>query len=614
MWSGLVSYAAFTVFAFLGPGISLQRLFGLPVDRALIVPLGGGATAGLYWLSLASGRPGLFPFLLLALHLPLLRRGRGDGTRAEPAPAGPAWAAIALVLAVLALTAYPLHRLDSHGSFLLDPEHALAADTAFHVGVTRELVLGYPPQVPGIAGFPLHYHLGTDLVRAAALRWAGVDPYDSINRFDVTLWAIALVVAIRAATRAMGASRTAVAIAGFTVLAGDLSFLFAANPQAHWWTDLLRGNILLSLVLANPVIPALTMALGVLVAFARHDGDGRRGWLVLAVGLALAVAFFKVFLGAHLALGLGVAALLRRDARCVMAAAAALLSTAVLAVSDPTRSVAVTLAPLDLVNVTRDTLSLPRLAGPALLMWSLPWLVASLGLRVLGLRPALAALRQGSSTAVAMATMALTGWPLGLLFKVAPPDAVAGQKAINDASFLVEQSGPLLWIFTAIALARLAQEGRRLPVAAAAALLAVPSSLHFVTKRALTPPDPLPAATVRAMRALADVSAPGDVILQRPSARYPPAPVVLIGRRVPYERFTPYLTQFAPKAALEERHEEVHRFFERVTDADEASAIAQRLGARHLCLYPHDPRPRFDVDRLYEPVFEEAGTRVYRRR
>ena len=77
----------------------------------------------------------------------------------------------------------------------------------------------------------------------------------------------------------------------------------------------------------------------------------------------------------------------------------------------------------------------------------------------------------------------------------------------------------------------------------------------------MEPPDPLPAPIVRAMASLERASRPGDVVLQRPGARYPPAPVILIGRRVPYERFTPYLTQFAPREALERRHETVFRFF-----------------------------------------------------
>ncbi len=77
-------------------------------------------------------------------------------------------------MALLAATQYPWNRLDASGDFLLDP--LVTFDSAFHVGLTHELVIGHPPQVPGVSGFPLGYHLGTDLVRAAALRWAGPTP------------------------------------------------------------------------------------------------------------------------------------------------------------------------------------------------------------------------------------------------------------------------------------------------------------------------------------------------------------------------------------------------------------------------------------------------------
>jgi hypothetical protein len=103
------------------------------------------------------------------------------------------------------------------------------------------------------------------------------------------------------------------------------------------------------------------------------------------------------------------------------------------------------------------------------------------------------------------------------------------------------------------------------------------------------------------------------VILQRPRKLYPPPPVILIGRRVPLDRFMPYLTQFAPKDDVERRHEAVHRFFEGAGDA-EAGEIARALGTRHLCLYEGEPRPRPDVLQLYDKVYEEPGVGVYRLR
>ena len=209
-----------------------------------------------------------------------------------------------------------------------------------------------------------------------------------------------------------------------------------------------------------------------------------------------------------------------------------------------------------------------------------------------------------------LGTIALSGWPLGLLFRVSAPEVLEGQKVVNDAAYLVEQSGPLLWVFAAIALAGFATSPLRRALALGACLLlATPATFQYAAKKATTPPDRLPAAMVRAAHALERVSRPGDVVMQRPGARYPPAPVVLVGRRVPYERFTPYLTQFASRADLEARHELVYRFF-RTTSREEALGISRSLGASFLALYGSD-RVRFDTAGVLEPVYEEAGARVF---
>jgi hypothetical protein len=361
------------------------------------------------------------------------------------------------------------------------------------------------------------------------------------------------------------------------------------------------------------VIPALSIALGALVALRRYENQEGTGWLATAAALGAAVPFFKVFLGAHLLLGLGAAALLRpaRWRALAIAAAPCLLATAALAFGRGAETVVVRPAPLDLVAVTRETLGLAPLSGPALAGWAVLWLAASLGLRILGLPAAVRALLHGPAVAAAMAAMALAAWPLGLLFRVSAPEALAGQRIINDAAYVIEEGGPLLWVFTALALAELASPGRRrAAVLALAAALALPSTLHFVVKKAWLPPDPVPAAMVGAVRSVADASRPGDVVMQRPGARYPPLPVVLFGRRVPYERFTPYLTQFAPAEALERRHETVFRFFH-TTDRNEAIAIVRELDARSLCLYGGD-RVRFDASGLLEPIELRPEARCYK--
>jgi hypothetical protein len=592
------------------PGMALQRLARVPLDPAVVLPLGTAFCAGSYWVALVCGQPWVFLLLsalaAASLALPGLPWDRASG----PSVRG-ALPALLVLVALLAVTQYRWNRVGANGDFLLDP--LVPFDSTFHVGLTHELVTGYPPQVPGVAGFPLGYHLGTDLVRAAALRWAHVDPWDSITRLDVTLWAFALMLVLRALTARLGAPPAVVALVPWTLLLTDFSFVFAANVQAHWWTDLLRGNLLLSLVYANPVVPALGLALASLLSLSRFATDGSRGHLLLAAVQAAAVPFFKVFLGAQLLLGFVAAFLLARERRRVpllLLAAPCALATAALVLGQGGETVAVSFAPLDLVRVTRETLGLSPLQGRRLLVWALVWLLGSLGLRVFGVGRALRALR-GSLAASTLATMALIGWPLGLLIRVSAPDVLPGQRPVNDAAYLVEQSGPLLWIFAAWAVVAFARRPvRRVAAAVAVVTLAVPSTLQYVVKKAQTPPDRLPAPMVRAMAALEHSSRPGDVVLQRPGARYPPAPVVLAGRRVPYERFTPYLTQFAPRAALEARHGVVYRFFH-TSDRSEALAIARSLGATYLALYGSD-RVRFDTTGVLVPLYEEPEARLYR--
>lgn len=265
------------------------------------------------------------------------------------------------------------------------------------------------------------------------------------------------------------------------------------------------------------------------------------------------------------------------------------------------------------MKVTRESLQLPPMLGASFLAWSGFWIAASLGLRLLGLPVAWDALRRGATSALGavLAAISLSAWPLGLLFRVSAPEVLPGQKTVNDAAYLVEQGGPLLWIFTAIALAAFARSAaRRVVAAVAVVVLGLPATAQLVFKKLQTRSNPIPAAMVRAMDGLRAASRPGEVVLQRPGGRFPPAPVILIGRRVPYERFTPYLTQFAPRADLLARHELVYRFFH-TGERGEGVAIARELGARYLALYGRD-RLRFDTEGLLEPIHEEPEARVYR--
>ncbi len=610
------AYLVFVLVALVAPGAGLQRWLRLRIDPALVLPLGAAVAALAQWLGLVAGRPAVFP-VVVGLAVAGLLLGRPQLADRVPRRLWPAFAALVLLLAV---TQYRWNRPAEDGSFLLDP----MGDQPLHAGLAWELTRP-DPQVPGLAGIPLSYHVGADLVRAAALQWAAVHPYAPLNREEPTLWALALMLALASLVRRLGGSPLAVALAPLTVLLTDFSYVCALRPQVTWWSDVFRGNLLISMAFANPVVPALALALGGLLALARHqDGEGK-GWLALALVQTAAVPWFKVLLGAHLALALGIAAAVglwrARKAPLAggtragwiapaLAAAVAGLAALPLVRGGTGEQVEVVLAPLRLVAE-----SVLQLGGhPRGFAWmalaTIPWLVVSLGVRVAGVREAWSAVARGPAFAAAAAALALVGWPLALLFHVAARD-IDGRELPSATIYFVEQSGAVLWAFAALALGRFAGRARRPAlVAAVACALALPSTIEFAVRKARVAPDPVPAASVRAVEAIARDARGGDVVLQRPGGRYPPLPAVLAGQRVVFERFTPYLTQFAPREELRQRHEALYRFF-RTSDRDEALAIARSFGARYLCLYGSD-RIRFDSAGALVPLYEEEGARAYR--
>jgi len=605
----VLAYSIFFLVAVVGPGLAIHRIFKLPVDPALVLPLGFAFAAGTYWLSLWTAWGWLFPLLVVCADLILWGRGwtRADG----PSLAGAVPCCLGLA-AVLLVTTYPLNRLGRDGSFVVDGVGA--DDAAFHAGLTWELSLGYPPQIPGLAGFPLGYHLGQPLLRAAALRWARVHPYDSLSRFDNTVAALALVLLLRSAVRALGGGRWAESLVGWGLLATDASFLFAWNRGIDWWVGLTKsGTFLLSLFSGNSVLPSLALALGALVALKRFESDEGRGWLGVAFLLSLAVPFFKVFVAVQLVLGLVGAALLRwrRGKAAFLVALPALVATFLLAMGPAGRTMHVVADPLLVVRDARTDIGLEPLAGPGLALFALAWLAVALGIRILGLPFALRSLASRSAPQVALAIMAVSGWILGLLFRVSPLESGSRARPFNEALYFFEQSGLLLWIFTAVALVGLLKGLRGVLLATLCAGVALPSTVQCVKQKLETPPLRISPAAVKAMEALSRVSAPGDVVIEAPDTqRFPPPPLVLIGRRIPMTRFIPFLSQMVGREERLARFERVDLFF-RTTEPGQARQIAAELGASYVCLFGRD-EVAFPKTGFLEPVYESPAARVYR--
>ncbi|HET7295195.1 MAG TPA: hypothetical protein VFM88_22445 [Vicinamibacteria bacterium] len=605
----LVATLRFVVFALLavvGPGVAVQRLLRLPVDKALVLPLGYAFAAAAGGLSLATGQAWLFPSLALAMVAALFVRGPWQ---AAPGPSlRGVLPSLAAVGVLFALTQYPMNRRLASGDFALDALERV--DTTFHVAVVWELV-NYPPQVPGLAGFPLGYHVGPHLVRAMALRWAGIHPYDALSRFDLTLQTLALLLALRAAAHALGGGSLAVKLAPFTVLLGDLAFVFAGQPAARWWTELLGGNLLLSLDFGNSLVPALAMALGATIAAARSASGGPAGWLLAAAILGLALPFFKVFLAAQLAACAVLAAVLlrRRGAPGAALLAFALPSIAGvlwLASSPAARAVQVLLDPLAPVARLRALLGMAPAEGLALLGWGALWLALALGIRILAVPEAARAAGEARAAPLTLALVALLGWPVAMLVRV------TADQEFNEAVYFTNASGALLWLFGALALERhvASRRSRLAPAVLAAAALSLPTTVEFTWRKLATRPDVVPARVFEAMERLVEDSGPGDVVLMRPYSRYPPPPIVFAGRRVAYTLYWGYLRQFLPAAEVYARSARVRGFF-RAASPDEARAIAGSLGARHVFLQGSQAMGN-GARAILEPVYVRRDTALYR--
>src|SRR5262249_42324818 len=124
-----------------------------------------------------------------------------------------------------------------------------------------------------------------------------------------------------------------------------------------------------------------------------------------------------------------------------------------LALGHGSGSVEVLLDPLAPAALTRDMLARPSLGGVPFLAWSAFWLATSLGLRMLGVPRAVRALRSRDAPCVALAAVALSGWPLALLLRV------TADGVFNESVYFTVQSGALLWIFTCEALVGLLARG-----------------------------------------------------------------------------------------------------------------------------------------------------------
>ena len=172
------------------------------------------------------------------------------------------------------------------------------SDIVLHASIAAELSHSIPPQVPSMAGLPLSYHVGMDLVAAVLNRYAGLAIPDVVARFSPVLFISVDVLAVFClARRLIGSADAAVVAALLSVLGEDLSFIpgILNRQESLWNVWYFQAPTVFSLYTANPMVVAHGLLFAALLCFYRLGFGAHRGWTG-AVALCSAALFeTKIF-------------------------------------------------------------------------------------------------------------------------------------------------------------------------------------------------------------------------------------------------------------------------------------------------------------------------------
>ncbi|HJS74014.1 MAG TPA: hypothetical protein VJ921_06985, partial [Vicinamibacteria bacterium] len=475
------------------------------------------------------------------------------------------------------LTTGSLYRVDAAGELLLD--RALQRDALFHLGIARSLETSYPPRLLSVSGEPVGYHSGYHLQLALWSRFFGIESADGLARL-APVWNIALYVfaAYLLARRLFEGERTR-QLSAILVLASGFGFAFFFRPSVDWWSLTFMDWALVSIFLANPLLAALPLLFVGLALLHDYEETGSRGSLA-AGALSLSFIFLvKMFLGAQALAALFLAALSTRGngrawkALCAAAVASSgvVLHTALAAAGSNTD---VGFRPLEIVRYSMEkldwTAAVEALAAVGDFSWpsgrfllvafvTLLWFAGFLGLRLLGLRGAFRDVAAGAFLPSAVSWFALIGFPLSLVFRIAPAEAqgLSRLEALNDAGWFATASGILLWFPTARALSAL----RPLLAGLAILLLALPATAQHFFHAASLGADRIGRSRVEASREAERLSPPQSVWLEPPDRARPSLLAYFAGRPTVYDGYVGYDYMFFGRDEIDYRRHAVAQFW-----------------------------------------------------
>ena len=442
-------------------------------------------------------------------------------------------------------------------------------DVLLHTSVAAELTHTFPPQAPFMAGVPLSYHVGMDLVAAVLHRYGGVGIPDLVVRFCPALFLSLAVLSVFCLGRRMFGSGIAAAAAAFlAVLGEDLSFVpgLLRGNQEIWSAHFFGAPTVFSLYYLNPMVFAFGLLFMTLFCVQRSLAEGTGGWTIAAAVCAAALIQSKIFAFVHLALALGGTVainvvLFRRWTLLREAAGIALFSLPLFLYTVLANRGGGEIMWIFASGLNTYVKPAFRAAGwPLLAAYPLIGLVVYIamtyGFRAFCATRVMSALRHPSRDPfhVLLGLFVVIGPAVSLASKIVPRDNPGGYN--NGVWFIVQSK----YVATLLAVGVLAACWRTWGRAGRAVLIvliagmSLPSTIHYVLKSrpAL---DTFPQAVVETVSVLKREARPGDVVM----SRLDEAILTLTPFRVPF--FPVYEISFAPREAIESRRRDIQDFW-----------------------------------------------------
>ncbi len=532
-------------------------------------------------------------------------------------------------------------------TFVRLPDHIL------HLAIANELTHSIPPQVPFLAGLPLSYHWGMDLVAAMFSNCAGIGVPDLTVRFLPTFFMATTVLAVYCCARAWLGSHWLALLTCFLVLFGeDFSFIPGVLLGGRIWCAQFFGvPTTFSLYFMNPMLAALAWLFTGLYCLERYTVEGAKPWLLFAAFLFAASAHYKLFVSLHVLAALFVAGIViflrHRDTRLF----AVLILTGVFIAPwllntwhknafggniwvriDPYPYASDAFAKLASLWTSTTFSKTALLNGPwsfddllLFLIIALPlYLFGSLGGRSVAL-PAI--LRECLSThrdtihRFFLSVFVIVGFLLTMVLRVTPREFPSDY---NNSVWFYVQSKYVVWIFAAGQIASWLRGSKPAVRAAVFALLiamAVPSTLQFFYNHSTRGDLPvLDAATMEMIDFFSAKAKEGKVVL----SRQPPAMqlLALTRCRVPLGSDV-YLSSFASASELDRRSQEIEDFWKGLEAGRIRDDILEKYGTNYVLADKQDgaglilDRSAKAGDAAFsglvsgQPVFENDRFRVY---